>query len=48
MNTLSEQELATVSGGIWPAVVGAYLGYQAFEHSDQIVAGWKHAGKRHL
>jgi len=48
MNKLSEQELSQISGGIWPLVVAGYLGYQAFEHSDQIVAGWNHAGKKHL
>lgn len=48
MKQLSEQELAQVSGGFWPIALGAYLGYQAFEHSDQIGAGWKHAGKGHL
>lgn len=45
---LNEQELSQIEGGFWPAVVGAYLGYQAFEHFDQIKEGWNNAGHKHL
>ncbi|WP_420063270.1 class IIb bacteriocin, lactobin A/cerein 7B family [Leuconostoc lactis] len=46
-STLNNTELNNVSGGWWQ-IVAAYLGYQAFEHSDQIVAGWEKAGNKRL
>ncbi|MDR9788647.1 class IIb bacteriocin, lactobin A/cerein 7B family [Enterococcus faecalis] len=44
---LTDKELKKINGGVFPVVpvivggVLTYLGKQAFEHSDQIVKGFK-------
>lgn len=42
-NNLSDQDLANVTGGVAPWVIAGlvYLGYQTFEHTDQIAQGFK-------
>lgn len=40
----SEKKLKSINGGVGPGIlipVGIYLAQQAFEHSDQIIKGFK-------
>lgn len=46
---ISESEMKELRGGFLPFLVpvGGYLIKQAFEHSDQIAAGFKHGYHPH-